>query len=1369
MTRFYRPLFWLTLFLFVGSTAQDLQAQLPAGKEFLVSVPAFWRQVDLGEPGQIQITIMASRQTDVTIRWSGPNGGILDQGTIAAGNRLTIQSGFFALVNLMQPFYDKVKQEVNQRTLYVEADRPVSVMAIYEDYRQGSSFMASWAVAPLESYDTAYMGVTYMGSRGKNSGYMITAAEDGTEVTFDPRIQWDSPSESIPVPVTLTMKKHQVFMIPSFGRGGGSSGDLSGTPITSNKPIGVMPFAFQSNVDMELPADTSNDYQYNWRLSGLAAVLPSEKFGGTLFYTAPMGPQDTSIVRVMALEDGTNVSFNSIGVGTLNRGEWTTERIGRGTRINADKPVMALQLSRSGNNPIRDTVIRINGDPDDTVRIPYVFGNPSMAWLPPVSQFKPTLQWTNPRPPNRRTPIPGRDSILVWPWYHYALVTAPVGVAPSVRIDGAPVDFQYDHIDGAYVSAVVPMLPRQHELLADGPVSCIAYGYGYNEAYALVSSEALRSIARVDVDTVRLTTCDSIGEVRFNLSNFGNNEFQIDSVGADGIEIRSSRRPNAFPTFMPPGRELEVHLVLSLPQTREYSGSFFLYTDANNVQRVEIPFKVVRDSASFEVVPNVDFGLVPNEVATKDTSIVLKNTGAFPVTITTLDFDSPQFEIVSPGVPRTIPPSGSITIKVRITPRPGFPESGKLQIIGEPCMAPITIPYTGFKGAGPLLGVERVLKFDDVLCETPGPRDTAIILRSSGDEPIELTNATITGPDRALFTIQDNPAPTTILPGEVDTVVVRYTPVGYGRHQASLDLKTNAANAPDPLTIALSGRVDTATAEPNRRTIDFGTILSCDPAPILELKLTNGGTIDAMVTSAKVDEEDVPFAVTSANQFTIPPAGIERLVSVQFSPDREGDFTGTLRITGDPCGIDEVIVLRGKRIDPKLEVVESSVDFGSILYCAEDGTATLTLRNSGQVADTIRRVTPSGSDRFTLVDPTFPFIVEPGATRELEVQFDPESPGTFTGELEFFWGPCDLSTVATLQANVLEASIGLSGTAVDFGSVDVDAPEATGTVTVTNTGDVPRDLSLLLGGLPPDVRIVSPLGSSTVQPGETLDVVLGFNPADTVTLSGELYITATDPCGSIDTVTVTGIGTGEIEITSDLVLTIPDDLTGKVDEIVAIPIQISPTSTLVAGAVTSLTMVLKHNATILYPLSLTALSPGITGSIVRSEIVGSNREVTLQFDGATFLPGTRLGQLDARVLLGEVKETPLEIDGPTPVVAPGNIVNVSTINGKFTALGVCELDGDRLITVGVGLRVLPPRPAPATDVTQVPFIVDGEGWHTLAIYDAAGNLKMTIPLGLLQNGGYSTTLDLSDIPAGYYLIEIDNGRERVSVPILVRK
>src|SRR5688572_28968562 len=78
-------------------------AQIAIGKEFVVALPAFWKQIDLGNPGTFQITMMCSRETNFPIKWSGPTGSVIDNGTIQGGNRLTVQPPLFNVTTFIQP------------------------------------------------------------------------------------------------------------------------------------------------------------------------------------------------------------------------------------------------------------------------------------------------------------------------------------------------------------------------------------------------------------------------------------------------------------------------------------------------------------------------------------------------------------------------------------------------------------------------------------------------------------------------------------------------------------------------------------------------------------------------------------------------------------------------------------------------------------------------------------------------------------------------------------------------------------------------------------------------------------------------------------------------------------------------------------------------------------------------------------------------------------------------------------------------------------------------------------------------------------------------------------------------------------------
>lgn len=1354
------------LFFYFATSSPELISQLPAGKEFVVALPSFWRRTDPVDPGRLELTILASRRTNVSIKWSGPNGSVLDQATLNEGDRLTFSSGIkFQIFNFVQLLENRDPQEVNQRSFYIESDNPVSVIATYDDYRASGSVTETWAVAPIESYGTDYSVLTYSGSASSNTGFLIMAAEDSTTVTFDPSVLWDTPSDGTTTPVSKLLRQYQVFQVYS-----NSPESMSGSTVTADKPIGVLPFSRRTNAHIIEPFDTGNAYQTTWRQSALADVMPSHDFAGTRFYTMPFAPHDTSQVLVIATEDGTEIRRNGTVVGTIDATEFLDIDIGEPSRIDASKPIMATQIARSGNNPLIDTVLVLDASkPNERDTIMKINGNPGMAWLPPVSQWKPTLHWTNPLLDQRKTPIPGKDSIVLYPWIHYALVTTTPSIAPSVRIDGQPVEFDYNHFDGSMVSAVVPVLPRPHLLTSDGPVSCLAYGFAYNDGYAMVSSEALRSIARIDVASIDTTTCDTLLDVFFELTNVGNNGYQIDSVTADGIEIRSVRQPLAFPTQMPPERVLQGQIVVRLPEARTYTGTLFVYTDANNTKVLEIPFRITRDSARLTTVDALDFGQLGAGLTEKDTTITITNNGDRPVTIDALSTTDPRFTIVAPSTPREIQAGGSLAVTVRLTPRSGVAESGQLLIDGTPCVTPIRIPLSGFQGAGALLGIVRTLRFPAFLCDGQAGADTTIVISSIGDEPLDLKNIRITGANAPFFTLTRNPAPRVIPPGQSDTIGVRYLPGIFGRHQASLEIGTNSVNAPDPLVIPLSGALDTAMAEPQQRRIVIPAILGCDDPVDVQVRYVNGGTVDADITGASLVDGS-QFSITSATTFSIPPGGIERTVGLRFEPQAAGRFSDTLILVGGPCGIEERVVIEGERIDPELSAAATSIDLGALVICSDGetpmATGTITLRNDGQITDSIQRVTPTGDAGFDLEDVTYPIVLEPGAERSIEVRFTASTSGDYSSTWTFLSQPCDVEVAIDVAVRVDRVSWTVDPTTLDFGTVDVGDPEVTRDVTLRNDGTLPRSIDA--SGLAAPFRVVSPTGTITIPAGGEVTVTIGFLPNDSGTFSSTLRLGAGDPCAAEQTVAVTAVGRGEEEIAVDFTIDVPDDVQGEIDQTIEIPIRSLGSSTAPSGAITEIEMVLRFPAALLYPIEMRAGDPGVSTSIVSNTIVGDTRVLRLRVTGSEIIGGKVLGRLAVTTLLGDADEAVLDLDSASVVSTAPYVVSTQLDDGLYRAIGICELDGTRLVTSGTFLRIAPIRPNPTGGIVTVHFATSGEGRHRLRLYDATGDLAAALDLGDLDEGGYATEVDLSTLPNGIYLLEVRNDRINQTQSLIVR-
>ncbi|MGE3802292.1 MAG: choice-of-anchor D domain-containing protein, partial [Candidatus Kapaibacterium sp.] len=892
-------------------------------------------------------------------------------------------------------------------------------------------------------------------------------------------------------------------------------------------------------------------------------------------------------------------------------------------------------------------------------------------------------------------------------------------------------------------------------------------------AYAFIAGEALRSIAVINVDSVVASSCDTLLDVFFDIENRGNNNFRIDSINADGIQIQNIREPIGFPTEMPPGRLLPAHVLFKLPQPGTYTGTLRVYTDANNQALLEIPFRITRDSAQLAFPDIIDFGQIDAAKTSADTTVTITNNGNNDLTINSLSFDDPRFEVIQPAPPLTIPPGGSRTVRVRITPRPGVPERGTLTIIAEPCFTPVDIEVRGFQGAGPLIGIPRSIQFPPFLCDAPEFVDTTIVITAIGDEPLQIDNIQLGGDNPERFSFRRNPAPTTILPQQTDSIVIRYTPSIIGVHRAVVDIRSNARNATDPLQITLTGRKDTAIALPKQRTINFGQLLDCDEPVEMQLTLSNSGTVDATISEIQLDT-DAPFSISQSLPFSIPANGTERIITIRFAPQSDGVFTEELRIIGEPCGIDEVITLNGSRQTPSLAADIAMIDFDTVYLCDGATSRTFTLTNDGPVADTIRRFTPAGSDAFSLGGEVYPIILQPGESKNFTLQFDPVIGADVNGSLEFFWGPCDKTTIVNFRGVGADPKVTLSEQSIDFAQVDVVAGlPARRSITIRNEGNAPRVISGINFGGESSLRVVVPTSFPvTIAAGEELVVEIEYLPTQVGLLNATAVVAVEDPCGSSESFGLTGEGTGVKVIEAKLTIRVPQNLSGVVDNLVSIPVEITGGENIAEAGIRELDVKLSWRYTMLLPQSVRTDLPGLSTRILSNEIVGDRRVVELGFfgldDGSSFPANGTLGTIGALVLLGDRAETDIRVEEIRTVVPANRVMSYQSEDGKFVLLGLCTLDGDRLVSLGGGsLKLSSPRPNPVSGISEFEVETSESGYVEVVLYDAMGTQVKELYAGEVASGVYLLRIDASELSSGLYFCELRRGNAVVRQHVIV--
>ncbi len=328
---------------------------------------------------------------------------------------------------------------------------------------------------PRTTFDKKYYGLTWptlnrrnvaAGGTPKNdyNGYVVVVAwQDDTQIRVTPKgnIRQGETMDAIPAgtPTDFTLNAFDVLELEADNTTAAPEQDLTGTLIEglNDKSFGVFggheAIVIQNTAtsccadhieEMMFPASTwGKDY----------AVARSQS----------RGKGEPDVLRVLAQEDGTTISFNpapSAGsCPTLNAGDFCEVRIQGDTEVSGDKPILVGHYLMS--------VIVAAGD----------LGDPALALAVPTEQFRESY------------------TFLVPSEYAQQYVSVVAGAGTSVQLDSGDVTSQLATFgSGAFKAARISVQPGQHKVTCPGGCGIEVYGYDDAVSYLFAGGLDLKTI-----------------------------------------------------------------------------------------------------------------------------------------------------------------------------------------------------------------------------------------------------------------------------------------------------------------------------------------------------------------------------------------------------------------------------------------------------------------------------------------------------------------------------------------------------------------------------------------------------------------------------------------------------------------------------------------------------------------------------------------------------------------------------------------------------------------------------------------------------------------------------------------------------------
>lgn len=381
-------------------------------------------------------------------------------------------------------------ETIHRKALRIQSDRDISAYFLAYETPGSTNDMA--LVYPVPSLGTEYITMCWKDNiptydplildRGP-SMFMIIAPFDDTNVEITASVPTEG-GRPAGVPWNITLNSYDAYQVLANSPNSSTLYDLTGSIITSDKPIAVI-----SGNQLALVPDEVMAADY------LIEMMPPVSTWGNTFNAFPIEERNywqEDVLKLVASEDATNISIQDAGGTTnivLNRGgtfEWSGDPCTQGswlfdgdcdgptldspTRITSDKPILCGQLMMGGTMVSRTDILGFYTDP---------LGDPAFMLIPAEEQYSERYIFLTPSGYNN----------------DYLNVAIPAGFEGTITLDGGPPTYTgaWFNLPGTtYRGARISLDPGGHVLEADTTMMIQMYGFDSNWAsYAAVAGQNL--------------------------------------------------------------------------------------------------------------------------------------------------------------------------------------------------------------------------------------------------------------------------------------------------------------------------------------------------------------------------------------------------------------------------------------------------------------------------------------------------------------------------------------------------------------------------------------------------------------------------------------------------------------------------------------------------------------------------------------------------------------------------------------------------------------------------------------------------------------------------------------------------------------
>ena len=440
--------FCFSLFLSTFFIAANAQAPDSKGKDFWLTFPGNY------SPGALSFFISGDESTTGTV--SVPGTGFSTNFTVTPGmvTTVTLPTGTLEL---------NASNVIENKGIHVVAGKEVTVYALNRVTASTDAYLA----LPTDILGTSYINLGYKNTNIVNSTqFGIVATQNATTVTITPTVT--TSGRPAGVPYNITLNQGQTYLLRNTDA---APQDLSGSIITSNKPIAVFGGMQCANIPMNFYA-----------CDHIVEQLPPTTAWGKNFISVPLKTRTKGdTFRFLASANNTTVEVNGAIVATLNKGQLFETILTVASQIKSNNPILVAQYSNSSS-------------------FDNVTSDPFMMLITPYEQYLGNYTFS--------TPASGFSG-------NYVNVVAPAAAVGTLKLDGVVIPAASFTAIGStgFRGAQLNITLGSHSINGSNlPFGIFVYGYDSYDSYGYPGGQSLAPVASVtNLSVTPLTGTGAVG------------------------------------------------------------------------------------------------------------------------------------------------------------------------------------------------------------------------------------------------------------------------------------------------------------------------------------------------------------------------------------------------------------------------------------------------------------------------------------------------------------------------------------------------------------------------------------------------------------------------------------------------------------------------------------------------------------------------------------------------------------------------------------------------------------------------------------------------------------------------------------------